>query len=59
MLRRLLTVLVIVMYAVFAYQLSGLWRRGRYGQFFLRLLLAPVILLFDWPVHRSHWKDKM
>lgn len=50
-------VLLLAMYLVFAYQLSHLLHQKRYGAFALRLLLAPVILLFDWPIRRSTFRN--
>jgi hypothetical protein len=53
---KLLMLVMLLVYLAFASQLITLWRTKRYGQFFLRLLLAPVILLFDWPIQRTQWK---
>ena len=55
---KLLFILMVVVYLIFASQLAGVLRAKRYGEFFLRLLLAPVILLFDWPIRRSQWRDR-
>ena len=44
---------MLAVYAWFAWQLGHLLRAKRYGAFLLRLVLAPVILLFDWPMPRS------
>lgn len=54
---RLLVTLLAIAYLLFAWQLSDLMRRGRYGEFLLRLILAPVILLFDWPIDRRRWRQ--
>jgi hypothetical protein len=52
----LVTIGVVGVYAWFAYQLGGLLRQGRYRAFFVRLLLAPVIMLFDWPIRRGEFR---
>ena len=49
---KLLYVLLIITYVIFAHQLMDLLRRKQYAKFLLRLLLAPVIFLFDWPIAR-------
>ncbi len=53
----LVVIVVVGMYLIFAYQLSHLLRDGRWGTFLLRLMLSPIILLFDWPIRRRRWRD--